>query len=376
MDDRDRPAQKPVARDDATRERRLARYLATWPAIDRKRWEDSCAPADPLDDPGYGSTLRLASQLKIARGYTYWLRFLDKAGWLDETVPPGARISDARSAAWFRDLMARGNVPFTIVGRFAELNLAIRVLAPEVDRTCILQPNGASIRQRLFMDKRELLVPDTRILYAEGLRLMETADRCRTRRKALLQFRDGLIFAVLSARARRLGTTAQTMTTGNLRKVDGRYRIDYRSTQIKTGRRDDVLLPHRLNPFMDRYLGEIRPALLRGKDHDALWVGTLGEPLGEPGIEKLVRVRSRPLLGVAIGPHRFRHALGTTAPLVNRAEPGLARAVLDISEAVAAQHYDRANAIIATEAFHAEMLAATREANNRARLGRTRRRNE
>ena len=373
---RDLGEQKPASQDEARLAQRLARYLANWPAIDRQRWEQNCVPADPLDDPGYGSTLRLASRHKIARGYTYWLRFLDEAGWLDPAAPPGARISHARSAAWFRALMARGNAPFTIAGRFAELNLAIRVLAPEADRTCILQPNGASVRQRLFMDKRELLIPDARILYAEGLRLMGTAEQCRTRRKALLQFRDGLIFAVLSARARRLRTTAQTMATDNLHRVDGRYRIDYRPDQIKTGRRDSVLLPARLTPFIDRYLGEIRPALLRGTDHGALWVGTLGKPLAEPGIEKLVRVRSKALLGVAIGPHRFRHALGTTAPLVNRTEPGLARAVLDISDAVVAGHYNRANAIIATEFFHAEMLAATQAANDHARLEKIRRRRE
>ncbi|BAJ81398.1 hypothetical protein ACMV_20510 [Acidiphilium multivorum AIU301] len=50
--------------------------------------------------------------------------------------------------------------------------------------------------------------------------------------------------------------------------------------------------------------------------------------------------------------------------------------MLDISEAVAAEHYNRANAIIATEFFHAEMLAATQAANNHARLAKIRRRRE
>ncbi len=62
-----RPEDKLNARDDATRLRRLDRLVATWPAIDRELWLASCAPGDPFDDPGYGSTLRLASRHKIAR---------------------------------------------------------------------------------------------------------------------------------------------------------------------------------------------------------------------------------------------------------------------------------------------------------------------
>ncbi|MGC9272152.1 integrase, partial [Acidiphilium sp.] len=330
----------------------------------------SCAPSDPLDDPGHGSTLRLASRFKIARGYSYWLVFLREQGWLDETAAPGDRLSDARSAAWFRSLKARGNRPGTIISRFAELSLAIRVLSPDADRRCVLQPNGASVRRRLDDDRRGFLIPDARVLYREGYRLMDSADPTRRDRwrTQLLQYRDGLFFAIQAARARRLGTVAQTTISDNLRRMDDRYRLDYAPEQIKTNRVDRVPLPKRLTPYIDRYLTEIRPQLLRGQTHDAFWVGTLGEPLAESGIEKLVRVRSRRLLGVPIGTHRFRHAIGTTAPAVNRAQPRLGSTVLNISETVARAHYNRANADLATELFHQDMLERTEDANSRERL--------
>lgn len=360
---------KPNARDDDNRARQLARRVASWPAIDQGLWNASCCPGDPLDDPGHGASLRLASQHKIAKGYTYWLAFLRETGLLDEAVPPEARISHARSAAWFRALKARGNRPFTIVGRFSELNLALKVLAPSADRSCVLRPNGASVRRRLFLEKRVIYVPDARILYMEGIRLMDTADQCGTARKRLLQYRDGLLFAILAARGRRLGTTAQTMNATNLRYAEGRYWIEYRRDQIKTNKTDNVLLPARLTTYITRYLEDVRPPLLRGPDHGALWVGNLGGPLAEDGINKVIRTRSKALLGVSIGPHRFRHAIGTTAPLVNRTEPGLARAVIDISEAVMAENYNRATTTFATTVFHQYMLEATQEAENRARLG-------
>lgn len=376
--DPNRPEEKVNARDDATRLRRLDRLVATWPAIDRELWLASCAPGDPFDDPGYGSTLRLASRHKIAKGYTYWLDFLRASGRLDETAPPEARISHARSAAWFRALKARGNAPYTIVGRFAELSMAIKVMAPYADRSCILQPYGASVRCRLTLTKREIDVPDVRILYAEGFRLMDTADLSRVDVDLgeALKFRDGLLFATLASRGRRLGTIVQTMTSANVERTDDQYRITYRPDQIKTGylgRADRVLMPKRMTPYMDTYLKKIRPRLVRGPDSGAFWIGRLGKPLGEGGITKIVVIRSRALLGKPIRPHRFRHAIGSTAPLVNRSQPGLARAVIDISEEVMAEHYNRADGIVATEIFHEYLLRATQEAENRERLGKIRR---
>lgn len=364
---------KPNSRDDATRARRLDRLVATWPAIDRELWIASCAPGDPFDDPGYGSTLRLASRLKVAKGYTYWLDFLRESKRLDEAVPPEARISHARSAAWFRALKARGNAPYTIVSRFAELSMAIKVMAPHADRSCILQPNGASVRCRLTMTKRELDVPDVRILYAEGFRLMDTADLSRmdVDIRQALQFRDGLLFAFLASRGRRLGTVVQTMPATNVERGDERYRVTYWPDQLKTGylnRADRILMPKRMTTYIDIYLGKVRPRLLRDHDGGAFWIGRLGNPLGEEGIRKIVVTRSRALLGKPIRPHRFRHAIGSTAPLVNRSQPGLARAVIDISEDVMAEHYNRANGVVATEIFHQYLLDATQAAENRERL--------
>lgn len=370
MSERNPPSTKPNRHDDEVRARRLARLVARWPAIDQARWNAACVPDDPFDDATYGATLRLASKLKIAKGYTQWLQYLHGAGLLDHAAPPEARISNARSAGYFRALKARGNAPFTIIGRFAELSMATRILAPDADRSCLLRPYGASIRRRLTVTKRALFVPDARLLYREALRLMDAVDLTllETDRTLQLQFRDGLLLGLLAARGRRLGTVAQTMTGENIRFANGRFRIVYRPDQIKTHRADDVLLPDRLTPYMRIYLDQVRRRLLRGPDHGAFWVGAQGRPLGEAAIEKIVRTRTRALFGIAIGPHRARHAIGSTAPLVNRAEPGLARAVLDISEQVAAEHYNRANATIATEIFHEAMLQATRDAENHQRL--------
>ncbi len=42
-----------------------------------------------------------------------------------------------------------------------------------------------------------------------------------------------------------------------------------------------------------RYLETVRPALLRGREHDALWVGLDGEPLQAKGIQNMMLKRSK-----------------------------------------------------------------------------------
>ena len=355
------------SRDDVRRAQQLARIIDKWPAIDRERWIIGCKSDDPFEDPGHGTRLRLASRLKAAKGYRRWLAFLAENGLLDEAAPPEARLSNWRSAAYFHALQQRGNRPYTIVGRFAELNAAIKIMALHADRSCVLRPGGASIQRRLHLEKRALFVPDARDIYRLGLELMDTADTCGSLQKRFVQFRDGLLITILAARARRLGTTALTSVETDVRRVGERYRIEYPPYKIKTNVRDDVLLPERLNPYLDRYLAEIRPGLLQGNADPAFWVNVHGAALGESGIEKLVRTRTRTHFGVAIGPHRVRHALGTTAAMINPAARGLAATVLRISDAVLAGHYNRANADLATSLFHDHLAQEIETAKTRTR---------
>ena len=55
-----------------------------------------------------------------------------------------------------------------------------------------------------------------------------------------------------------------------------------------------------------------------------------------------MRYASKARFGTAFGPHRFRHALATTAARVDRSNTGLAAAVLAVSETVVEGHYNLA----------------------------------
>lgn len=313
-----------------------------WPEIDRNAWELGCTPGDPFDDPHYGAILRSDSLAKIAKGYGRWLCFLDSRSWLDPLQSPLHRVTRPRLRAYFHDLLAAGNADYTVIGRFAELTTAMKILAPGQDVAWIRRPYGTSIYAILRKSKRSLMVPDAGALYAWGLELMDTADAAPTPVRRLVAWRDGLLVAVFAARGRRLRSMALLRVGHELVFRDGRYRIELTPTQVKTGRYDRFDLPEDLTPYVCQYLEVVWPALLNGRCHDVLWVNSSGEPWTAKGIQDRMTKLTRRRFGQAFGPHRFRHAIGTTAPMRDPAHPGLAAGVLGISAATVELHYDRA----------------------------------
>jgi hypothetical protein len=123
---------------------------------------------------------------------------------------------------------------------------------------------------------------------------------------------------------------------------DGRYRIELEPGQVKTKKPDRFDLPECLTPYVRHYLDVVRPALLQGQSHDAVWVNPRGGPWTAKAIQHRVMKLTRQRFGQAFGPHRFRHAIGTTAPMRDPSHPGVAAGLLGISPGVLELHYNRA----------------------------------
>jgi hypothetical protein len=323
--------------------------LDDWPELDRAAWLRGCTADDPFnDDFRHGSALRPASQKKTREGYGRWLHFLTERGWLDPAAPPLARVTGPRLWDYFQALRAAGNAPFTIIGRFAELRMALKILAPGADVSWVVRPGGRSVYARLRKTRRHPQVPDSDVLFNWALDIMDSADTAATPYEGCRDFRDGLLLAILASRARRLGAMHGVSVGQQLVCRGGRFRIELEADLVKTKRPDAFDLPERLIPYLRRYLDEIRPVLLRGNQDDALWINRRGTRLTAKAISHIVHNRSKARFGIGFYPHAFRHALATTAALRCPEHPGLAAAVLGISTGIVEQHYNRAGQIDAS----------------------------
>jgi hypothetical protein len=354
-----------VSRAPVAPERRCLKFIE-WPSDHKKAWLAGIEPGDGLDDFRYGAGLKPRTLSKIEKGYGRWLGFLAHRGLLEVASVPGSPVTAQNIRAYIRLMQALGNRDYTVVGRVVELQLALRILEPSQDFRWLTSPGGTALRSILTMAARRLERYDTRHLYLWGLHLMDTSlVRSPVRRR--VQFRDGLLIAVLASRAPRLRSVTAICFGQHVIRADKGFRLIFGSEDIKTNRPIEYRLPASLTPYIERYLEVERRELLKGQSHDAFWVNWNGDPLGEVGVEKRIRWHSEKKFGKAFGPHRFRHALGTSQAIEDPANPAAGAVILGISPAMVEKHYNVGGQVEAAQAFIASVDDARSESADIAR---------
>lgn len=335
--------------------------VTLWPERDRMLWQQAFDNVDPFSAmPSNALPLRADTLIGIRKGYGRWLAFLGARGVLDAATEPQARLTAPLLRAYFRELQARGNADATIVGRFTQLAMAIRILAPAYDASWIRKLDGISVFARLDRHQRPLRVPSMEALFAWGIDMMAVAKSDLATQSNRLAFRDGLLIAILACRARRRRSMASLRLGHEIFRRADRYRVELSPHQVKTARRDWFDLPEHLTPWIDIYVDTVRPALLAGQLCDAFWLTQHGRPLSEKSMSERIALLSRRRFGHRFGPHRFRHAIATGLAEHDPDTPGLAAGVLGISPKVVAEHYNRAQQTRACSR-HADLIEQRRQ---------------
>lgn len=336
--------------------------LPEWPTSPREAWEIATRQRSVrLSSHGYARGLAERSFGKHHDGfgrYLGFLRFTDRlhhASRLQECVTP-ALLDD-----YFRELLDVGNGDFTVIGRFEELQAAMRIMDPRGDYAWITNPNGQSLRESLPMRRRELRLHHPADLFLWGLELMEGALRLNGPKRRQVQLRDGLLIAMEAFRGLRLRTILSLRLDDSIYKEadTGTWRLAIPPEDVKNARYIDGALVDILTPWLDRYVTMERRELLKGNQSAAFWINWGGKPLGEVGLDKRIRWWTTKRFGAdgAFGTHRFRHCLASTLPLVAPEHPTLASTLLRISHGVMRKHYDRSEDILAFRKFHAAVDA-------------------
>ena len=346
--------------------RRRCLPIAEWPERDRLAWMEAMSrSAGTFSGRGYAATLGPKSLEKISDGYGRWLGHLAFLGELDPLACPGARPTMARLDRYFATLQELGNRDHTIIGRFQELQGALRILVPRGDFRFITSPNGNSLRQSLPMSKCHLTTYHPIDLWHWGLVLMQSALRLRGPKRRQVQLRDGLLISILAFRGIRLRSITSLTLGGSMTRdpYSGAWRLDLQPEDVKNRKYISTQLAVVLAPWLDRYVEVERQELLNGARSDAFWINWGGEKLEEKGVDKRIRWLSAKRFGPgnAFGTHRFRHCIASTAPIILPEYPGLAATLLQISHGVLNEHYDRGSDVMALKALH-KTIAADRKA--------------
>jgi site-specific recombinase XerD len=298
----------------------------------------------------------------IARNFGRWLSFLDGRGELLDHIRPEQLVTAARVADYLRELKAMYYHPQSIILAISGISCAMRIFAPTKDWRWIWKPNGVKLAPYLRGRRKEFPVPHPSELYLWGLELLTKADAEERPRSRLAQYRDGLIICLLAGRALRRRSFAAMQIDEHLFRNQSGWRMKFEPEDVKNRRWIEVSVPKTLEPWIDRYISEIRPALLLrakgiapdviAKASTALWVSANGTMLAEPSLTTAIWNRSDRKFQKPFATHRFRHAVGTHAPVDDPEHPGIATSLLAIGAPMHAKHYNRAQDHMAEMNYH------------------------
>jgi site-specific recombinase XerD len=328
------------------------RRLHEWPAEYRQLWQELTTSVDDLDDPRYGTELRPASIATIARGFGRWLNFLDVRGELDPSRPPALLVTANRVADYLREMYGLRYSGQSITLAISALSCAMQIFAPEQNWDWIWKPNGVPLAPYLKSPRKEFPVPHPSKLYQWGLELMSFSPDQARERDRLAQFRDGLMICLLTGRAIRLESFMLMRVDEHLFAHGDRWRLKFEPHEVKNRRWVEVNVPKTLSLWIEKYLIEIRPALLkrtsarrtRDDGHEAresVWVSVDGTKMSQSSLDTMLWNRSYRKFKIKFCSHRFRHSMGTHAPIDIPEHPGIATSLLSIGARMHEKHYNR-----------------------------------
>jgi integrase len=325
-----------------------------WPEADRNAWRAACVPAARLKRGGAAGHLRPISRETLERHYGNFLGFLDRSGLLRRDAPVAANVTPENVDAYLAETKACMSSTTVEVSIWC-LRRAVRYMVPGLQLDWL-----AEIAKDLALvayphSKSDRFVLPERLIEA-GLALIHEAENSQTMTKLAqaTQVRNGLMLAMLGFHPIRRKNFAALEIGRSLVKIRGRWWIILSAAETKEKRADERRVDKLLIPFIDRYLDQYRPVLVRpDSPPSALWLSSRDAArISDKYLARLIGVTTLSTVGVKVSPHLFRTSVASGAAIYGAHNPHLGSAVLHHSDPrVTEEHYNRATSLSAAETF-------------------------
>ena len=130
-------------------------------------------------------------------------------------------------------------------------------------------------------------------------------------------------------------------------KIRDRWWIVLSAAETKEKRADERRVKKLLVPFIDRYLDQYRPVLLRpDSPPSALWLSSRhAARIADKYVGKLIGATTLSTVGVKLSPHLFRTSAASAAAIYGGENPHLGSAVLHHADPRVTEHYNRATSL-------------------------------
>jgi integrase len=212
-------------------------------------------------------------------------------------------------------ILKRTNQDSSICTLLHHLRLALKLICPQVDWSWLLTITkriAASAPRRAR--KYGLVTSDQ--LQVLGIELMDAAvveskEKGEISKVIAMQYRDGLLIALLSAFVPRRRTLAAMRIGKQLIRAGKLWALDFPAEDIKNKRALDFPISPALSERIDVYLEQFRKRLPGAESHDALWPSNQRRAMSASAIYDAVKRRTKSKFGFGVNLHRFRHGSGS-----------------------------------------------------------------
>ena len=344
----------------STSTRPVAMPLEQWPQADQHRWQKARAAAPGLfGEAGPAAGWRDATCKGALRAYGTWLAWLERRGGKltgpDSVTPDALReLIDEHQDRWSGQ---------TLASFITRLALFLRAVEPQRDVRWLMKLGLRCRRDARPIRHKAGRMVDADVLLALGQRLMldgSLPDPPTVARA--VDFRDGLMIALLAARPIRRANLAALRLGESLVKDERGYVLRFEPSQTKTRRPIEARLPDYLTRLVDLYLSLVRPFLLvrKGRSPDeerAVWITRLGRPMAELQISHRVGDITERHLGRRVNPHLFRDCVATTVAIRDPTHVGIAKDLLGHATVRSTERfYNQATSIDAVRKYQSALL--------------------
>ena len=278
-----------------------------WPEWLRDRWSQACQPNDSfLGEAGAFSDWRPAT-IDNARS-----ALSDYLGGFDSPLSESAQfITPASIRVYILSMRRRDLHIRTLHTRTAYLFRVAKRLWPNDDWAWFGAIVARLAQHSRTAPKMKRPFVHLRELYATGFALMDNAASRRISVYRVLQYRDGLLLALLTVAPVRLKNARQA-TEAHLNLEA--HTIAWEGHETKNHDAVCYDLPEDLVERLEQWLQLYRPWLLQhfGKEAQALWLNRHADALSARGLREQLKRRTEQELGVTIRPHDIRTCVATS----------------------------------------------------------------
>lgn len=343
-----------------------------WPIADQQAWTRALEPGGLFDQQGPAAHWAAATRNTVRSNYGVWLQWCDDHDLLS-IEPACERVTRETLASYLAELQRR-LAPHTQHSYLSALYRVMVLFSPVQDWDWFKVLVNRLERLKVSTTDKAGRLQDSTALMALGERLMADAtarpdsDSRQAQLEIAIEYRDGLMLALLAARPLRRTNFVNIQLRQHLVRSDRRWWLHFTPDETKQRQPIEQALPAWIEEPLNIYLAEYRPRFLGSSDHNYLWASRQGGRFTGQGFYRSITQRTRRAFGQSVNPHLFRDCAATTIARHTPEAIGTASQLLGHSRmSTTERHYNQAGSVSASRQYQAALAAMRDTAARRTR---------